>query len=400
MQPPSDAASPSLVEARAGGQATDASSPARLHILTFFRFAAALWLLASHLLGRFPFVWHAPWVDVVANGLYAMSFFFVLSGTVLVYGYYQLSATGTACLRFYTARFARIYPAYAVVHLVCLLWLPVDLPTEWMRWLVVNGASALCIQAWIPHTFVGANTGTWSISCEFFFYATFPAFLPPVRVLAKPAWMARTTVYLVLLIGGLGMIDFVFAGQGTFPVYYISPFMRLPEFLLGMVLGAALRQMPPTRKVPLWAAVASAGAVLLVSMNTVYRVGLWTRANIIVVPAIACLIYWSAAYELSRPAISRQGIWRVFCYLGEASYCFFLAQLPVLAWLEAAAAKHAGMMSWAAGAPLAATLSCTVLVFGLAIALHEGVEKPARRWILRRSAEWQAKLAAAALPAL
>lgn len=135
--------------------------------------------------------------------------------------------------------------------------------------------------------------------------------------------------------------------------------MRLPEFLLGMILGAALRQRPPKRKVPLWAVLASGVAVFLVSMNTVHRVGLWTRA-----------------------------------------YCFFLAQLPVLGWLDAAAEKHSTLTVWAAGAPLAATVACALVVLGLAIALHEGVEKPARRWILRRSAAGQMKLETAALPVI
>src|SRR5687768_9961779 len=71
-------------------------SPAQLTLLTVFRFVAAVWVLLLHkqaILGRlFP----APLSHVVSNGAYAMSFFFVLSGAVLAYSYFDLETSPRA----------------------------------------------------------------------------------------------------------------------------------------------------------------------------------------------------------------------------------------------------------------------------------------------------------------
>lgn len=373
-------------------------APARLHLLTFFRFLAALWILVFHLQSRLGFDLTGPWLHLAYNGVYAMSFFFVLSGTVLAYGYYSLTASSGDCVRFYVARFARIYPAYAAIHLVSLPWLGISFPAAWERWLAVNLASAFGVQAWFPPTYVGANAGTWSISCEFFFYATFPALLPLVRHLAQPARLARALLYVVLVIGALGLVDYVFAGEVAFPHYYISPIMRLPEFILGMLLGAALRQRPADRLVTVWPVLASAVALVLASMNSVYQVGMWARANIIVIPALACLIFWSAAYEQSRPGLTRGAHWRLPCYLGEISYCFFLVQLPLLLWFDAARARGDALVRWALENPTAGRTAFYLSVLLLAIVLHEAIEKPARRFILRRSLA-RGGLAPVAMPA-
>lgn len=359
-------------------------APDRLHLLTFFRFAAALWILLFHLESRLVLDPGWPLAVLIRNGAYAMSFFFVLSGAVLAYGYHDLAIRENGVARFYLARFARVYPAYAVTHLVCLPWLAIAFPGEWMRWLFVNLTSALGIQAWFPHTYVGANAGTWSISCEFYFYALFPALLPLAQRLAAPANFPRTVIYLALAIGFVGLADFVFAGEGTFPLYYISPALRLPEFFLGAVLGAALRRRSMAQSTSIWTVVAAAAAVGITSLNTAHHVGLWTRANVIVVPAIAWLIFAAGAYEHGQAARMRNGIWGLPRYLGEVSYCFFLAQLPLLMWFNSAKAAGHPLVAWAIASPRAGTMIFILAVLMASVALHEGVEKPIRRVLLRR----------------
>jgi peptidoglycan/LPS O-acetylase OafA/YrhL len=365
---------------------SSSGAPSRLHLLTFFRFVAALWILLFHLQGRLSPKLGLPWLTLAYNGAYAMSFFFVLSGTVLAYGYHQLAPDGRDTPRFYASRLARIYPVYAITHVLCLPWIGIALPAEWPRWFFVNVTSALGIQAWFPNAFVGANTGTWSISCEFFFYALFPALLPLARRLGAAEHFARSTLYVSLAIGFCGLADYAFAGEGTFPLYYISPALRLPEFFLGMLLGVALRRRSASADFPGWKVLAAAVAVTAVSLNTVYQVGLWTRANIVVVPAIAALIFSAAAYEISHVTLSRGQVWKLLRYLGEASYCFFLAQLPLLMWFDAAKARGSGVARWAVASPYLGLGAAVLIILIGAIILHEAVEKPFRRLVLARIA--------------
>ncbi len=201
------------------------------------------------------------------------------------------------------------------------------------------------------------------------------------------ATFGRATVYLSLLIGFLGLADFAFADQDVFPLYYISPAIRLPEFFLGMVLGAALRRRPvqpaASALVPWLAGV----AVLAASMNHVYKVGLWTRANIIVVPALAWLIYATACHERSRQGAPRGRAWRLLHYLGEASYSLFVVQMPFLLWFDHARKSGGAIARWAAELPVATWCTGLTIALLVSVGVHEIVEKPLRRWLLARFAQ-------------
>lgn len=353
----------------------------RLRLLTLFRFLAAFWVLLFHLqsLLQVP----APFSRFVQNGAYAMSFFFVLSGVVLAYGYFELNS-GTAELKeFYLRRLARIYPSYLVVHLAGLAWLPVA-SGDWTRWSYINASSLIGIQAWFPWANLGVNAGTWSISCEIFFYLLFPALLPLAKQLNTGARQLRAAVCLCLFIGFLGLADFAFAGGGTFPLLYISPLIRLPEFLLGMVIGVAIRHRDATWRMPGWVMAIAVGLVVLVSFNSAHEVGLWTRANLIVVPAIAWFLYTAASCEFDRPSPRSQRFSRLLQYIGEMSYALFLVQLPLLLSLRPALAGVGRVGEFIAGSPRVAGGLIILTVAVLAVALHEWVEKPARKFLLQR----------------
>lgn len=356
--------------------------PAHLTLLTVFRFVAAAWVLLFHLQPLIGRVFPQPLGHVISNGAYAMSFFFVLSGTVLAYSYFDLAATPRAAWEFYRARFARIYPAYALVQGVGALWLGVLL-TDWARWGYLNALNLLGIQAWFPQAFVGLNNGTWSISCEFFFYLLFPALLPLLREVRRSRDVLRAVCYLSLFAGFLGLSDFAFAREGTFPLAYISPLIRLPEFLIGMLIGVALRRLPAGGSASVWPVVLAAAALLAVSCNTVYDVGLWTRVNVLVVPAVAALIFAAGRYEIAQPLAFTGRFWRVGKYLGHASFALFLAHLPLLIVLHALLKRGDAWSMAMRGSPAITSVIVGGVMLGSAVVLHEGFEKPMRRWLLR-----------------
>jgi peptidoglycan/LPS O-acetylase OafA/YrhL len=361
------------------------SSPpgkSRLDALTVLRFGAALWVLGFHLQIRAPIPAEWWWKRAMGNGAYAMTIFFVLSGVVLAYGYHHLRPKAESVLAFYQARFARIYAPYAVLHLVALYWVSPTTPKETSAALYTNVLSALGLQAWSPHAaLTGANGGTWSISAEFFFYALFPALLPLLGYLRQRWGTLRTCAYVSALSGFVGLADFAYGGSLT---YYTLPIARLPEFMLGVVVGLELLSAPGRfvgNNASLALAVVCAA---LAAFNPVLDYGLWIRANLVVVPVFAWLIFELARWDQRRPA-SRNVTWRVLIYLGESSYCLFLAHMIPMLWLDSVAGRN-----WitqhgpATNAPLWIAIIAASLVG--AFLLHELVEKPARRALLRR---WQ-----------
>src|SRR5579875_2310310 len=86
--------------------------------LTSLRFFAALWVVLFHIreLGLWP-GGPLPYRALVRVGYLGVSFFFVLSGFILVYVY---AGRHIPKGRFWQARFARVYPAYLFSLLIFL----------------------------------------------------------------------------------------------------------------------------------------------------------------------------------------------------------------------------------------------------------------------------------------
>src|SRR5260370_7164480 len=82
----------------------------RLPALTSLRFFAALHVVFFHFLA-FKILPSEGWLGQISSiGYVGVSFFFVLSGFILVYTY---AGRDTPARDFWRARFARIYPAFA-----------------------------------------------------------------------------------------------------------------------------------------------------------------------------------------------------------------------------------------------------------------------------------------------
>jgi len=352
----------------------------RLDALTILRFGAALWVVTLHLQNRVRLDVPPLLHRFFANGEYAMTLFFVLSGVVLAYGYHRLQPRAADVIGFYQARFARIYAPYLVLHLLGLIWVSATTAKEVSTAIYTNVLSLLGLQAWfLPSLHGSANSGTWSISAEFFFYALFPALLPLMAWLRQRWGTLRVCAYLSALSGFIGFADYVYPNAF---IYYILPATRLPEFMLGVTVGLELVSAPrgwAGKNLSLFLALVLAA---LAAVNPSLDYGLWTRASILVVPAFAWLIYELARWD-QRRASGRNLAERALIYLGESSYCLFLAHMLPMLFLDSPACRQWLLAHWQAGTP---AIWAAVIAFSLvfAILLHEVVEKPARRYLLRR----------------
>jgi peptidoglycan/LPS O-acetylase OafA/YrhL len=186
----------------------------RLPALTSLRFFAAFHVVIFHLQAM-KIVQGPAWYEKLASvGYVGVSFFFVLSGFILVYTY----AGRTLSLKdFWRARFARIYPAYAFSLLFTAPWffiavLKFDIP--FFAWpkahlKLAAGLVVTLLQAWVPPAALTWNPVAWSLSVEAFFYLLFPFLLlllirrslPQLLLIAAAAWLASltfSTTYVVL----------------------------------------------------------------------------------------------------------------------------------------------------------------------------------------------------------
>ena len=211
----------------------------KLNALTGLRAIAALAVFAQHFMGVMD-------CQVISGpfGSLAVSFFFVLSGFILVY-VYKDRLTSTSTRKFYFTRFARIWPLHAVCLLMVVLLLTKYLPPTDLPWIRAFSHLTL-LQTWYPASdWVACYNGvSWSISAEAFFYLVFPWLLLGT---SRQFWAKYTCVFL----GTIGcLVLMALTLDGTIPMKEVAgstldprkiaqfcPPFRLLEFATGMAAG-------------------------------------------------------------------------------------------------------------------------------------------------------------------
>lgn len=298
------------------------SVPARLDSLTSLRWFAATLVFVSH--ARELLLPKGTWFDRLApQGNVGVSFFFILSGFVLVWA----ARPDTPATVFYGRRIARIYPAYAVVALVSvpLIYLFGEMHSP--LHLVQAFLPLTLLQAWVPHyriTYSG-NGVSWSLSCEAFFYLVFPFLVGPITRASR-----RTRFRLIVVMAAVPWV-LALASRATedqsarYLLIYTNPAARLPEFVIGMALAAMLRKGLRLPWLKVWHGVA------LVSVTYVIAgwAPLYLRSIPITVVPFALLIFAAAQADVlgATPRLLRTPL---LLKLGAWSYCFYLVHQMVL----------------------------------------------------------------------
>jgi peptidoglycan/LPS O-acetylase OafA/YrhL len=302
------------------------------------RFFAALAIVFHHF-GHFAFE-RNPLLDRLLHGMGSgVSFFFVLSGFVLVYAYD--SPVGVRSIRSYlVARFARVYPVYilglAAAAGPAMLYLRFPGHLSASRILVVPGVLGLfLLQAWVPPVANLLNNPAWSLSAEAFFYAVFPLLLVP-RV-KEFLGNHRVAILVPILLAGSAPLlalhlyhphaELAEIGSSEFAIRnwaYFWPLLRIPEFILGVVVGLEFLK-PRRRRIPVWCApVALAGVGLLMCTTPDgYQVFLH---NSLLAPLFGVVIYGLATSE-GRASRILSTTW--FVLLGESSYALYILHVPL-----------------------------------------------------------------------
>ena len=366
------------------------ASPAReprLEALTGLRFVAAL-LVVVHHFGRGPAAALGPAAErVAAYGYVGVSFFFVLSGFILAY-VYAPAAGRVAWRAFYAARFARVYPLYgaalvlAAPGFVFRVLTEVPPPDQLPVGVATAVTAPLLLQAWTPWTALLWNTPGWSLSVEAFLYLLTPAALVVVtRWTGRGMAVGGAALWLLALVGPALYLAWAGGGEpmaGPAALWHhtvlYAPPLHVPQFALGLVVGAAYARRGATRPAPRGSAGALLGALAL-GLALVPGIPQPLLNDGLIAPAFA-LLFWALAPGDAASArfLASAPLRR----LGDASYAVYLLQKPVYQYAYAAA-EALGV-----AAPHASSLffgGYLVLLVGVSLLAHRGLEVPARRWI-------------------
>ncbi|MBE2318002.1 acyltransferase [Solirubrobacter sp. CPCC 204708] len=333
----------------------------RLDSLTGLRFGAALVVFLHHL----PV---GPTLDhFTKQGTAGVSFFFILSGFVLMWSHGER----VGARRFYRRRFARIYPAHLVAWVIGAIIVTAK-GLSWSADEFIVGAAL--VQDWIPEQryYFAINGVAWSLSCEVFFYVTFPFWAHRLAALGS---RARAGLAVAAVAGVVGMAavatvvdpgaDYLRTDDSVW-VWFVrhAPFVRILEFLLGALLAVELLR---GRRCPLgWLpALVVAGVAYVAAGVAPSAFGV---AAVTLVP-FALLI--AAAAEADRGGAGTPFRRRWLVWLGEVSFAFYLVHLWFIDAFDLPASGHL-------------IVSLPLAIAGAAL-LHHLVERPAERRIRGRN---------------
>lgn len=302
--------------------------------ITFTRFIAALTVVFFHY-GQSVFPADIPFLyENMTAGPIAVGYFYVLSGFIMSIAYFRVDQAKRGefnKVKYWVARFARIYPVYLLALLIIVAAKYKTLGED----VATLPLHLLLLQSWIPGYPITLNTPGWSLSVEAFFYLCFPFLLfwvykrgiKPLTIFAITLWLV-TQIFLLALLNSdayapkLLLHDFI----------YYNPVMHLSSFVLGMLCGIYLKNNS-SEKPP-----ANNGLYLLLSFIAIFLL-IWARpylesvfgiklafTNGLLAPAFLAFIVLLARH--------RGFITKLFCLpflvlLGEASYSLYILQKPV-----------------------------------------------------------------------
>ncbi|MFJ8041120.1 acyltransferase family protein [Kitasatospora sp. NPDC096147] len=353
----------------------------RLPSLTGLRFWAALLVVLYHLsrqLGELPLLSPLVWY-----GRSGVTFFFVLSGYVLAWTYAGSPVWAAVFLR---RRLARIWPLHALTTLLSLAAyaaIGAALPLTAALW------SVPLLHAWLPAAAKGGNPASWSLGDEAWFYLLFPLLLPLLAPLT--ARRLRAVAVACVLTGPLLWLAGAAVADPALRGWLLDylPLTRTPQFLLGVVLGLAVRRgrVPRVPVLPAGLAVLGFHAALVpwhLAVPDSLWYSPWGASQLLAAPFFAALIVAAAQADLRGRAAFGQ---RVTVRLGEWSFAWYLVhEIAFRCWLAAYGRPTGGW--WAL---LGAWLLLAGGSLAVAAALFRYVERPVER-LLRGGPHRDARL--------
>ena len=253
-----------------------------------------------------------------------VSIFFVLSGYILSYTYlgndWRQSA-GTNTRKFFIARFARIYPLH---WLMFVLALPLGLNSNTSRVSVSDFPWLLTLtnDFW-PGFVAGPHpvTAAWTLSCEALFYLITPAIFFALAQTSRP--LRWSVLLLVIYTSTISVLAI------QFPALNWRAYLRVPEFLLGIVSFIHFRASPPVRFANI---LFFAGAILVGSAGLMLTTYVPYRFVPYLTAPGAALMITGCAFStgMLRAALSRPR----FVLLGHASYALYLLHDPGMRYMK------------------------------------------------------------------
>lgn len=308
----------------------------RMDSMQALRFLACLLVFAHH-------------CYITELGIVGVSVFFVLSGFLITYGYYErysASLSPAVSLLFSLKRVGKLYPLHVLTMLPILALDIYMRPSTGMtgEYIVAEtAANLLLVQAWMPKYAFSLNGVAWYLSVSLLLYFLFPYILACIRAYrSRRAAVAACVVLFAVQIGLCALavpLGRALYGEDklgfAFWFGYIFPPVRAIDFAVGCNLGYIFltRRANEGESRRAGAAMTLGAAALLAAAIWIFTCGRGFLAReefsaaVIWLPFAALAVY---LFALGTGLVPRVLTNRVTVFLGNMSAWFYLIHQDVV----------------------------------------------------------------------
>lgn len=338
------------------------------------RAVCAYMVLLHHTGPDIPFLQHPFILGLLGQFNLGVTPFFVLSGFVITYHYFDLPSSGY--WPYLIRRVGRLMPLYVLLTTITyLVWTHSGAVVD-QALISVYFIDIAMLKGWFNDLKFSGIVQGWSITTEMAFY-----FLAPFIFVAIRRWGWRTAMLLPLLFVGLGLLlVYVVGDRAPFGFMASNSFMfgitflgRAPDFFAGIGLALVYKDFGGrirTRYTTLLGTIAIVTCLIIrAHWNWDYVDTGGVLISNLILPVLGVgLLFWGLLTEETwlRKLLST----KLFQVLGRSSYAFYLIHVGVIY-----SAIHSILGSYPA----------TVLALQvLAWVLYRVVEAPCVRWVKQR----------------
>ena len=293
----------------------------RIEQLTFTRFIAAVAIVVFHF-GKDSRLFSNEYVSFVfSNANIGVSYFFVLSGFVMIIAYRNKTVS---FFNYIKNRFARIYPVYILAILLFIAS---------QSFASLNKVDLLLnvtmLQSWFIAKAQTINYPGWSLSVELFFYISFPFLLNYLYSKKN----LKTITIIILSFWILSQIVFhgIVHDAIVIPFYSVNdilyhPIMHFNEFLIGNLAGLYfIKRNEFSKKKNYLPQIVVLLLIFLALLK--FQIGLNFHNGLLAVVFVPLIFLLSSSNDVITRFVSK----KPFVFLGEISYSIYILQVPI--WL-------------------------------------------------------------------
>jgi peptidoglycan/LPS O-acetylase OafA/YrhL len=289
--------------------------------LTFLRFPAAISVVILHY-GANAHPFNTGYIHTLFRGGYtAVSFFFLLSGFILVQAYGN--KTRVNFLEFIAKRLARLYPLYILSFLLYVSKLHVSMNSNSNEGELSRILNIFMLQSWFPDMALTFNGPGWSLSCEMFFYLLFPALLFYFNKHHRYYYLYAILFFITSQITFQFLCNKYSDNEMATRFLYYSPTFHIGTFILGTVFGLLFKSNS-LEFIKKNSDILLSLSAILILIGLIFPIPKLVIHNGIYSPLYALFII-SVCYSKKMNFLKHKFLQT----LGEISYAVYIVQFPV-----------------------------------------------------------------------